>query len=193
MMMQDMAMHLLDIVQNSISADASAVSITITESKVNDLFTMEISDNGIGMDAALLKKVRSPYGTTRTTRKIGLGIPLLEGMATQCNGTFHLTSKVGEGTIIGVSVPYSHWDRPPLGNIAETVVTLLQGSPDVSLSLNYSFEDQKFNFSSDEIKKELQDEVSLAEPEILSWIQEYIQQQIQLIQVQGGMKNEIIK
>ncbi len=192
-MMQDMAMHLLDIVQNSISAKATVVSITISESKLNDLFTMDITDNGIGMDTELLKRVRSPYGTTRTTRKIGLGIPLLEGMATQCNGAFYLTSKVGEGTSIGVRVPYSHWDRPPLGNIAETIGALLQGSPELILSLNYSFEDLKFSFSSEEIKMELQDEVSLAEPEILSWIQEYIQQQIQLIQVQGGMKNEIIK
>ncbi len=188
-MMQDFAMHLLDLAHNSIAAKASKLSILIVENPTLNRFKISLEDDGCGMDEATLKKARSPFYTSRTTRRIGMGIPLLEGTAKQCQGQFDLASKVGVGTLIGASMPYSHIDRPPLGDMESTVAMILQASPQLHLILDYTYENESFIFDSDEIRETLGDEVRIDEPEILLFIQDYVQEHIHALK-QGG-KSEI--
>lgn len=183
-MMQDFAMHLLDLAHNSISAKATTLLIKVHESPSNDRFEISLTDDGCGMDEETVKKARNPFYTSRTTRRVGLGIPLLEGTTKQCAGKFHLKSTPGKGTTIGSIVPYDCIDRPPLGDVGQCVAMILQASPTLHLTLDYTYESEKFRLDSDEIKATLGD-VSIDEPEILLFIQSYVQEHIKALQ-HGG-------
>ena len=184
-MMQDFAMHILDLAHNSIRANAKTLDLRILEDPNNDRFEVELRDDGCGMDEDMLKKARDPFYTTRTTRKIGLGIPLFEGTATQCQGEFTLRSVVNQGTRISASMKYSHIDRPPLGDLGLTVAMILQANPKMRFRLDYTYEKQKFRLDSEEIQATLGDDVTIDEPEILLFIQDYVREHIKTLQ-QGG-------
>lgn len=183
-MMQDFAMHLLDLAHNSISAKATKLLIDINESPSNDRFEIGLTDDGCGMDEETLKKARNPFYTSRTTRRVGLGIPLLEGTTKQCAGKFHLKSTPGKGTFIGSTMPYKCIDRPPLGDVGQCVAMILQAAPTIHLTFDYTYENETFSLDSDEIKATLGD-VSIDEPEILLFIQSYVQEHIKALQ-HGG-------
>jgi anti-sigma regulatory factor (Ser/Thr protein kinase) len=184
-MMQDFAMHVIDLAHNSIRADATRLSILISECPSEDQFAISLEDNGCGMSEETLAKARSPFYTSRTTRKIGLGIPLLEGTTTQCLGTFTLESKVNKGTLIKAVMSYQCIDRPPLGDIGSTIAMILQAAPDIGLTLEYAYEKEKFIFRSDEIHETLGDEVRIDDPSILLFIRDYVQEHIQALK-HGG-------
>lgn len=184
-MMQDFAMHLLDLAHNSISANATRLTITFDEKPTLDRFVIRLEDNGCGMSEETLVKVRSPFYTSRKTRRIGMGIPLLEGTTTQCLGTFTLTSQIGQGTTIGGEMPYQCIDRPPLGNVGQAIAMILQAAPTITLVLDYTYENESFRFSSDEIHDTLGDEVRIDEPAILLFIRDYVQEHIQALK-HGG-------
>jgi len=188
-MMQDFAMHLLDLAHNSISAQATRLSVIIRESPTLDIFAISLEDDGCGMSEETLAKVRSPFYTSRTTRRVGMGIPLLEGTSTQCGGTFTLTSHVGIGTLIGAEMPYACIDRPPLGDVGSAIAMILQAAPELKLMLDYTYENESFVFGSDEIRETLGDEVRIDEPDILLFIRDYVQEHIHALK-QGG-KSEI--
>ncbi len=116
-MMQNLSMHVLDIAANAVRAEASLVKITLINSKIRNVIKITVEDNGKGMDEEQLKKVQDPFYTTRTTRRIGLGIPLFRELAEQCGGEFELQSKLGVGTRIASSMQRNHWDPPPMGYI----------------------------------------------------------------------------
>ncbi len=122
--MKELAEHLLDILQNCLFAGASRVTINLVEDVATDQLTMEIKDNGCGMDEQLLAKVLDPFVTTRN-KKTGLGLPLLAQTAQLCNGSLVLASKVGEGTEVTLKIQQSHWDCPPLGNVIDTITSCL--------------------------------------------------------------------
>jgi hypothetical protein len=187
-MMQDFAMHLLDLAHNSIRANANTLSIKISEAPRKDTFVLDLIDDGCGMDEDTLQKARDPFYTSRTTRRVGLGIPFLEGTSKQCDGTFHLESEVGKGTKIGASMSYRNIDRPPLGDIGSAIAMILQASPRLCLNLDYAYEDASFIFRSDEIKETLGEEVGIDEPEILLFIQDYVQEHINALK--QGEKSE---
>lgn len=113
--MKNMALHILDIVQNSITAGASLINITIDEVHHGDMLMIEIRDNGSGMSKEMLDHVTDPYTTSRTTRKVGLGIPLFKRNAEQCEGNFSIQSLVGEGTTTTALFKTNHPDTPPWG------------------------------------------------------------------------------
>jgi hypothetical protein len=136
--MEDLSLHILDIVENSISASASRVEILIVEDTRRDLLTLEIKDDGRGMDEEARKRALDPFFTTRTTRRVGLGLSLLAQAAEESGGDFELTSRPGEGTTVKAAFQLSHPDRKPFGDIAETLRAILQGKPDISLRFEYT-------------------------------------------------------
>src|SRR5512142_3272074 len=119
--MEDLSLHILDIAENAINAGATAITIDIEENSAEDTLTIEITDNGCGMDADTLKHALDPFYTTRTTRRVGLGLPMLQEAATAANGFVDLRSVPGFGTAVRATFQSSHIDRKPLGDIAETI------------------------------------------------------------------------
>jgi hypothetical protein len=128
---EDLSLHILDIVENSIKAKASMIEIIIDEDIEDDLVTVEIKDNGQGIEKAAIKKVFDPFFTTRTTRRVGLGLPLLRQAAIESGGDIKIESKVGKGTRVKATFIYSHIDRKPLGNMEATLATLITGNREV--------------------------------------------------------------
>lgn len=129
--MEDLSLHILDIVENSIRALAKRIKIRIDENIEKDWLTVQIEDNGQGMDKETVKKAVDPFFTTKTTRRVGLGLPLLEQAAEETGGKLQITSEVGKKTRIRATFRYNHPDRKPLGSIKETLLSLAAGHPEV--------------------------------------------------------------
>jgi len=168
--MKDLSLHILDIVQNSITAGAKNIKISLEESDSKDLIHIAVKDDGAGMSADFLEKVMDPFTTSRTTRSVGLGIPLLRSAAQMTGGDLEISSKQGEGTDISVNFKKSNIDCPPLGDIGSTVITLIQGSPELNFIVDYQTDKGQFTMDTTEFKNELGD-IPLDEPEILAWIE----------------------
>lgn len=130
--MEDLSLHILDVVENSIAAGASKIEVKITEDQASDLLVIEIKDDGRGMDKETLDQVLDPFYTTRTTRRVGMGLSLLAQAAKESNGNFKINSKVGVGTKIKASFQYSHIDRKPIGDMKTTFITLLMSYPEIN-------------------------------------------------------------
>jgi anti-sigma regulatory factor (Ser/Thr protein kinase) len=172
--MFELALHILDLVQNSVAAGANLVTITIDLDTGADTMSITISDDGCGMDAELLKRVESPFATTRTTRKVGLGIPMFKQCALMCGGTFLVRSTRGAGTVLTATFKASHVDLPPLGDLKGTLVALVVGSPEKpDFALNYSVDGRLFEFDTRPIREALGG-MPLSGSEILSWLDEYL-------------------
>ncbi|NQV17139.1 MAG: ATP-binding protein [Armatimonadetes bacterium] len=152
--MEDLSLHILDVVENSIEANASKIVIKITEEKSKDLLVIEIKDNGRGMNRETINKVLDPFYTTRTTRKVGMGLSLLAQAARESNGNFEINSKVGEGTEVKATFQYSHIDRKPIGNMNDTIVTLIISHPEINFIYEYQNEEGNYILDSKEIMKE---------------------------------------
>jgi signal transduction histidine kinase len=123
--MEDLSLHILDIVENSVTAGATEIKILVVEDTVMDRLSLEITDNGDGMDEVTCQKVLDPFFTTRTTRRVGLGLPLLVEAAQESGGSLELDSAPGQGTTVRAVFQLSHPDRKPLGDIAATLGTIL--------------------------------------------------------------------
>ncbi len=173
--MQELSLHILDIIQNSIKAGADNIEVLVDEDKENNLLTIEIIDDGCGMSEEFLKKVRDPFVTTRTTRKTGLGISLFEAAAIQCGGGLDLTSELGKGTKFKIWFEYDNIDRAPLGDMAATMVTAVSGSPDIRFLYKHKINNSEFVFDTKEVK-EILGEVPLNEPEIINWMDGFIRE-----------------
>ncbi len=181
--MKELSLNILDIAHNSVKAKATFVEITVTESFSLDLVTIEIKDNGCGMSEEFLKNVTDPFVTTRTTRKVGLGIPLLQQAALDTEGTFDISSQLGVGTTVTASFKLTHLDRAPIGDMSSTIVSLINANPDIRYLYTHKTDKGEFVFDTDVIKAEL-DGISITEPEILSWLGDYLIENLQSIE--GG-------
>ncbi|WP_245684731.1 ATP-binding protein [Orenia metallireducens] len=166
-------MHILDIIQNSIKAKAELIQLLIDEDIKNDKLLIKIIDDGCGMSEELQKRVLDPFVTSRTTRKVGLGLSLFQQAAKQCEGDLKIESTLGEGTVITVDFKYSHIDRAPLGDLVGTIITILSVNPDLDLLYRHLINDNEFIFDTRIIKEELED-VQINLPEILSWLESYL-------------------
>jgi len=167
--MEDLSLHILDIAENSVAAGARRVTVSIEEDKENDRLTLEIGDDGRGMDEETLKMVTDPFFTTKTVRRIGLGLPLLKQSAEECEGSFSLTSEKGKGTTITAVFRLSHIDRKPLGDIGATLVVLIAGNPSIEFSLAYRKDGYAYRFDTAEIRQDL-GEVPIHDPAVLNLI-----------------------
>jgi hypothetical protein len=169
MAMRELSLHLLDIAENGVSAGAQNITITIVEDLRTDRLQLAVADDGRGMDAALVDQVTNPFITTRTTRKVGLGIPLLKLAAEMCDGSLTVESTPNVGTTVNVDFQRSHIDRMPLGDVAGTLLALLVGWPQVHWVLRYRVDDEEFVFDDAPIKEELGD-LPLSDPEVIGFL-----------------------
>ncbi len=182
---------MLDIAENSVTAGAGHVEVIVEEDLPRDWLTITVGDDGKGMDEQLLARIRNPFVTSRTTRKVGLGIPLLQAAAESCGGKLQISSVPGQGTRLTAEFQRSHIDRMPLGDLAGTMLTLLIGWPQVHWRLIYRVRTQpesaetEFIFDDEPIKRELEG-ISLTEPAILGFIKELLSEGISRIQPAGG-------
>jgi len=167
--MRELSLHLLDIAENGVSAGAQNITITIVEDLRADRLQLAVEDDGRGMDAAMVEQVTNPFITTRTTRKVGLGIPLLKLAAEMCNGSLAVESTPDVGTTVNVAFQRSHIDRMPLGDVAGTMLSLLVGWPQVHWVLRYRVDDEEFVFDDAPIKEELGD-LPLSDPEVIGFL-----------------------
>lgn len=173
-------MHIMDIIQNSVRAEASLVELEITESQKLDLFSISIKDNGIGMSKQMLEKVTDPFFTTRTTRKVGLGLSLLKQNAEQTGGKVEINSKEGEGTSLKAIFSHSHLDRPSLGDIAGIMVLLVGANPKMDFLYKHITDKGKYVFDTKEVKEVLEG-VSVSDPEIMQYLKEMIKENLNTI------------
>ena len=167
--MKELSLHILDIAENSVTANASKITISIHEDLIKDEINIQIIDNGKGIKKEMLDIITDPFVTTRTTRKVGLGIPLLKAAAEEANGRFEIKSEVNKGTSINATFQRSHIDRMPLGDINGTFLSLIISNPEIDWEFNYSVNDKKYTLESSTLKEILGD-VPLTEPCVLKYI-----------------------
>ena len=180
-MMEELSLNILDIAQNSIAAEASLVRVEIEENDADDTLTIRIADDGKGMDGELLKTVESPFVTTRTTRKIGLGISFLKEAAELAGGSFKLESAPGRGTTVTAVFTKSHIDRQPMGDLPGTMTALISLNPGVDFHLRYAAGENEFLFTTQEVREILGEGYSPDHPSVAAFLTEYIKEQIDSI------------
>lgn len=129
--MRDLSLHILDVVENSIRANARCVEILVEEDEVADLLKLEIADDGNGMDESMMKEATDPFVTSKPGKRVGLGLALLEQATKEADGEFELESEAGVGTRIRATFRLAHPDRKSLGDIPATLETLVAGNPGV--------------------------------------------------------------
>ena len=178
--MKDLSLNLLDIAENSVKAEATLTQLLLTQE--GDVLTFQVVDDGRGMTEEVLKGVVDPFYTTRTTRKVGLGLPLLRMAAEQTGGTMTVQSRHRDthpddhGTVVTAVFHTDHIDCPPVGDLVATVTTLIQGHPDTDFYFCHSIEGEKVELDTRELRQVL-GEVSLAEFEVLQWISGFLTDQ----------------
>lgn len=175
--MKELSLHILDLAQNGIAAGATQVDIEVNEDE-KGYFVFRIRDNGRGMSPELLQRVRDPFVTTRTTRKVGLGIPFIDMMTQQCGGYLNLTSKEGQGTLLEAAFAKDNIDRPPLGDLPSTMKVLLVGAPTLDFTLTYKQGEDGFTFSTRQLRQELGAAADFTQPALYGWVEGYLRQEI---------------
>ena len=178
--MKELSLNILDIAQNSVKANADTVRISLKEG--DGTLTIRIDDNGCGMKEDFLRSVTDPFTTTRTTRNVGLGIPLFKLAAEQTGGSFNITSRHEEdhpddhGTVTEAVFRQNHLDYTPLGDVVSTVTVLIQGNPDIHWIFSHQTGENEISLDTDELKAVLGD-VPLNNTEVINWISGYLKEQ----------------
>ncbi len=172
-MMTELALNVLDVTENSVRADASLVHVSVAVDTAVDRMVILIEDNGCGMTAEQVASVEDPFFTTRTTRKVGLGIPFYKYAALATGGDFSITSEVGVGTKVRAEFVLSHVDRMPLGDMCSTMHTLITFNTHIDFVYTYSVDDRSFTLDTREFK-EILEGVPLNEPEVASYIEAFL-------------------
>lgn len=183
--MKELALHILDIAENSIKADADNIYITITEDTEKNIFSINIKDDGTGIKKDILDNITDPFVTTRKTRPVGLGLSLFKTAAKRCNGEFKISSNKN-GTNIKVMFEHDHIDRAPLGDISQTIISMLLWENEFDIKYKHIFNDEVFIFNTKEIKNELND-TKIHNSKIINWLKEYIDENI--TNLRGGEYN----
>ena len=175
--MKEISMHILDIAMNSVKAKATMLEINVEESKKDNVLRFSIIDNGIGMSDEMTKKVIDPFFTTRTTRKVGLGLPMLKESCERCNGKFTINSQLDKGTTVNCYFERNNIDRAPLGNMGDTIMTIINCLDDCELIYNHVTDKGSFSLKTVEIKKILEG-VRIKENSVLLWIKDFINEKL---------------
>jgi hypothetical protein len=172
--MKELALHILDITQNSIAAGASLILIDVETEVDTDSYKIKIVDNGKGIKNEMIKKVTDSFVTSRSTRKVGLGLPLFKQNAEQAGGWLKIESNIGSGTIVTAMFQNSNIDRPPMGDIAGTICLLVTANPEVDFVYHQKTLKCDYTFDSREIKKIL-DYVPVSNTEVYMYLKEMIE------------------
>ena len=171
--MLELSMHILDIVQNSLAAGSTRVEIRIREDLAADLLLIEVQDNGRGISEAMLARVVDPFVTSRTTREVGLGLPLLKEATERCEGCLEVHSEEGRGTTVVARFRLDHFDRAPLGDMGETVGILIAANPHVDFLYEHRVDAQVYTLETMEMRQVL-GPVGLDDPSVLDFVRQDI-------------------
>lgn len=173
--MENLSLHILDCAENSIRAGATHISITVEENKNENTLSISIEDNGKGMSNAILKKAQDPFFSTKSEKRIGLGISLLAQATRETEGSFRIISTPGEGTRVNALFTHDHPDRQPLGSMADTIIALIIcGSGSVDIRYRHVYNSRNFEFDTTTIRNDLQD-ISITEPAVLADLKDQIE------------------
>jgi len=170
---RELSLHILDLLENAIEAGATLVQVQIVEDHAKNRLIIEITDNGHGMDRATLERVTDPFFTTRKTRHIGLGIPLLKAATERCGGGLTIESEPGKGTRVRAEFVWDHIDRAPLGDMRSTLLAILVSNTECDLVYRHRVDDRVFELDTREIRQHLGD-VPLSHPRVWRWLDDYI-------------------
>lgn len=176
-MLEDLSAHVLDIAENSVRAGGTEVKITIDEDIAGNKLLFSVEDNGKGMTEEFVAKVTDPFTTTRTTRRVGMGLPFLKQSAELCGGGLEIKSKVGVGTKTTAVFAYNNVDRPPLGDVPATIMTLIMGSPEIHWTYLHKTNKGEFMLDLDEIVSALDgDRELLRTADVGLWLKEHVKE-----------------
>ncbi len=182
--MKELSLNILDVAENSVKAGASLTQILLTER--DDVLTLEIVDDGCGMDEDIVRSVTDPFYTTRTTRKVGMGIPLLKLACEQTDGSLTIESVTQEanpvehGTHVTATFHTDHIDFTPLGDVSSSILTLIQGHPDTDFLFRHQMEDRVVELDTRELREVLED-VPLNSYDVMEWIRGNLQEQYEML------------
>lgn len=182
--MRELSLNVMDVAQNSITAGASLITIRVAEDRQKGEMVISIEDNGKGMSEEQVRQVIDPFYTTRTTRKVGLGVPLFKMEAEMTGGDFSIQSRVGEGTLVTARFCTDHVDMIPLGDIDNIILLLITCNPDRDFWFVHQVDGRQAELDTRQLREALGGEVPLNEPDVVQWIREYLQEQTDLLQ--GG-------
>jgi len=175
--LRELSLHILDIAENGINAGADLIRLSVREDQENNWLRISISDNGYGIPEEMLKQVLDPFYTTRTTRRVGLGLSLFRETSRRCAGEFDIISGEGKGTQVDASFRLDHIDLPPMGDLAGTITTLIMGNPGVDFVYTHERRGDAFHLDTREIAREL-DGVEISHPQVIRYIAESIRESL---------------
>ncbi len=184
-MLKELSLHILDVANNSLSAGAKNLKINVDYQTAKNLLTVEVIDDGKGMDEEFAKKVTDPFVTTRTTRPVGLGLPFFRQAAEMSGGKLEINSRRGKGTAVRATFLIDSIDRMPMGDLPATVTALINANPSVRYVLGYRVDEREFLFDTDNVRSIL-GEVSISDAEVVAFLKDYIFQGINI--TNGGSK-----
>ena len=180
--MKDLSLHILDIVQNSIRAKANLIGIEITELPVENQLIITVTDNGTGMSEEQLHQAIDPFYTSRTTRKVGLGLPLFKQNAEMTDGSFNLKSELGKGTKVTAVFGMNHLDRPVMGDLVGTLLILICSSGEADYVFKHQTPSGEFELDTRNIRQTLEN-VPINQPEVRSFLKEMLHENLEQIQI----------
>lgn len=174
-MMPEISLNILDVAENSVRAGASLIEIGVFVQTEEDTLTVTIKDDGCGMSKEQVEKVQDPFYTTRTTRRVGLGVPFFKQAAESAGGRFSIMSELGKGTVVEAVFQLSNIDRMPLGDISSTIHTLVVFNEQIHFIYTYRYNENEFVLDTGEFREILGEEISFADLEVSRFIKEYLE------------------
>lgn len=175
--MRELSLHILDCLENAIEAGATRITLTIDEDTAQDRMTIKVEDNGRGMAPGFAAQVLDPFVTTRKTRHVGLGLPLLAAACERAGGCLDVQSRPGEGTTVTATFQLHHWDRAPLGDLAATLMAVLLAETSPALAYRHRVDGREFACDALELR-EILGEVPFSHPRVRAWLREYLDEGI---------------
>lgn len=174
-MMPEISLNILDIAENSVRAEATLIEITVSVQPEEDTLTVMVRDDGCGMTKEQVEHVQDPFFTTRTTRKVGLGVPFFKQAAESTGGRFQIDSEKGKGTLVTAVFGLTHIDRMPLGDISSTIHTLVVFNEQINFLYTYQYREKSFTLDTREMRALLGNGISFKEKEVSDFIREYLE------------------
>jgi hypothetical protein len=183
--LRELSLHILDIAENGVAAGADCIQILVNENRRDDLLTIAVSDNGRGMPVDKLKNPTDPFITTRTTRRVGMGLSLLAAAAERCDGKLEIEAEAGRGTRVAATFRYSHIDRAPVGDMAATITTLIMGNPKIDFVYRHIIDGEEFTLDTRDLREGPEDN-SLADPVLLHHLAKSIRDSLNRLTLKDG-------
>lgn len=172
--MAELSYHIIDLVENSVTAGASEIRVLVENSPQKNRLAIRVEDNGTGIPPQHVDQVQNPFYTSKKGKRVGLGIPLLKETALHCGGDFSLKSVLGKGTTIQAEMKFDHIDRPPMGDMNATILTLISSDRDTNLVFTYRTDRGEFSLSVNDIREQIGDAIHLSHPKVIRFLEAYI-------------------